>query len=262
MRRPMFIVFALVLVAGGLLWLLQQRFESAEDSGGELVVHCAAGLQRPVREIADRYESEYGTRVRLNFSGSGALEAQLRVAGGDLFIPADYSYIERTRSEGLVEEAEPVAQLYAVIVVAKGNPRGIHSLEDLKREGVRLSVAEPSAAIGEFVRKVLQESGDWEGIETSIVVTKPTVNNVVEDVAGGAVDAGLAWDAVAAQFSEVELVRVPVFQRNPRQAAAGVWRGGQREEALRFLHYLTAEGKGRAVFQQMGFTVPPMQEER
>jgi molybdenum ABC transporter molybdate-binding protein len=251
------LIFVLMLAAlVGLFFLLGRHEKPLETGTDELLVYCAAGLQKPVREIASRYEKEYGTKIRLNFGGSGSLESQLKVAGGDLFIPADYSYIERTRAQGLVMESTSLAMLHAVIVVAKGNPKSIHSLDDLKKNGIRLSVAEPSAAAGKYVRSILALSGDWEGIKKRIVVTKPTVNNVIEDVAIGSVDAGLAWDAVALQFDKVEIVRVSVFESEPRRASVGVIKGASTPAALHFMRYLSAQEKGRAVFLEMGFAVP------
>jgi len=256
MKKSVTILVLMLAALAGLFFLLSTHEKPVETGTEELMVHCAAGLQKPVREIANQYEKEYGTKIRLNFGGSGSLESQLKIAGGDLFIPADYSYIERTRAEGLVLESTLLAMLHAVIVVAKGNPKSINSLDDLKKEGIRLSVAEPSAAVGKYVRKVLTKSGDWGGIEPQIVVTKPTVNNVIEDVATGSVDAGLAWDAVALQFAKVEIVRVPIFQTKPRRASVGVIKGATTPAALHFMRYLSAAEKGRTVFLKMGFAVP------
>ncbi|MCP5535975.1 MAG: molybdate ABC transporter substrate-binding protein [Akkermansiaceae bacterium] len=256
MKKPFYILGLLLVTLGVLVFILSRHGKPVESSAEVLTVHCAAALQKPVREIARQYEMEYGTRIRLNFAGSGVLASQIKVSGGDLYIPADSSYIGPMKAEGLVLESTDLARLRAVVVVRKGNPRNIRSMDDLARRGVRISVGEPTAAIGSFVRRVLMESGDWERISPQILVTKPTVNNVVEDVATGAVDAGLAWDAVASQFKDVELVRVPVFEDIPRCATAGILRGAEVPAALHFMRYLAATGRGRDVFEKMGFTVP------
>ena len=106
-------------------------------------MHCAAGLRLPVSEIAERYAQEYGVTVRTQFAGSGELASQLEVAGGDLFLPADVSYIAMTKEKGLVQESIPAAYLTAGMVVAKGNPKNIRTLADLAREDVRVSLANP-----------------------------------------------------------------------------------------------------------------------
>ncbi|MGB0993069.1 MAG: molybdate ABC transporter substrate-binding protein, partial [Akkermansiaceae bacterium] len=256
MKKPIVIFSVLLLVLAGLFVLLVKHDPPVDNKTDELTVHCAAGLQKPVREIAKQYEEEFGTRIKLNFAGSGVLESQLKVAGGDIFIPADVSYIERTRADGLVNEAIALAELRAVIVVAKGNPKGIKSLSDLKQQGIRLCVAEPSAAVGKFVKKVLTRSGDWSGLQPQVVVTQPTVNGVVETVSTHSVDAALAWDAVALQSADVDIIRVPIFEKSPRHATVGVLKNATTPAALHFARYLSSKNKGRKVFANHRFTVP------
>lgn len=256
MKKPQVIILVLLAVLGGLAYLLTQYEKSTDNTAEELTVHCAAGLQKPIREVAEAYEKEFGTKVRLNFAGSGVLESQLQIAGGDVFIPADDYYIESARSKGVVDEAIPLAELRACIVVQKGNPKNIQSISDLAQDGMRLSVAEPTAAVGKFVKKVLTASGDWEKIQPNILVVKPTVNNIVEDVSIKSVDAALAWDAVVLQSKHVEIVRVPVFEQKPRRANVGIIKGGKVTAALHFARYLSAVDKGRKAFAKYQFTLP------
>ncbi len=255
-KKVSIVILSSVVLLAGLIYLLVQHDQHQSKKADELVVHCAAGLQKPIRVIAQQYEKEFGTKIRLNFAASGVLASQLEVAGGDLFIPADQSYNQRAQAKGLVTEFIPLAELRACIVVQKGNPLHIQSLQDLTQPNIRISVADPSAAVGKFVKKVLSDSGDWEKIQAQIVVVKPTVNNIVEDVSIKSVDAALAWDAVALQSPHVEIVRVPVFEKKPRRASVGLIRNAQLPSALHFARYLSAIEKGRSVFATHHFSVP------
>lgn len=220
-----------------------------------LLLHCAAGLRNAVSEIALNYEKETNVPVQIQFGGSGALEAQLEVAGGDLFLPADSSYLDSIAKKGLLEKSFPAVSQTAGIVVPKGNPRNLQSLGDLSQPGLRLSMADSSAAIGKHVREVLAETGDLAAISKNITVTKPTVNNTVEDVATGAVDATLAWDAVARDFTKVEWLPVPVFSEKRVETAIAVLTTSKHQrEALRFARYLTDPEKGQKIFKKYGFT--------
>lgn len=225
----------------------------AED---ELVFHCAAGMRIPVMEIVQRYEVEFGVEVHPHFAGSGELASQLEVAGGDLYLPADVSYIEQTRSKGLLAEAIPAAHLTAGVVVAQGNPKNIRSLADLGREEVRVSLANPSAAIGKFTKKVLAEAQQWDAVEANATVFKFTVNDVAQDVATGAADAAVVWDAVASQFENLDFVHVPEFDQRRKTATIGVLTSTERPTAaLRFARYLTAADRGLEHFTKHGFEV-------
>jgi ABC-type molybdate transport system substrate-binding protein len=257
MNRNLAIVLLLIAILGGSLWQIARKDSGQRHSPTPLLVHCAAGLRGPVGEIARAYETEFGIPIHLQFGGSGALEAQLAVAGGDIYLPADESYIVSTRARGLVREVIPVTSLTGGIVVPKGNPKHLRTLADLARPGLRLSLADRSAAIGRHTWAVLDQSPSLPGFQANTVVTKPTVNNIVEDVATGAVDAALAWDAVARTFPEVEWLPLPEFASRPTPVSVGVLTSSPAPaRALHFARYLTAGGRGLKIFAGAGFAIP------
>ena len=106
-------------------------------------MYCAAGLQPPVSEIIEDYEAANPVTFQTQFAGSGTLLSEIRVAGGDLFVAADKQYLLTARQMNLVREILPIATQTPVIVVPKGNPKKIGSLDDLLASGVRLSLADP-----------------------------------------------------------------------------------------------------------------------
>ena len=257
MKRSVLTIGILLVLLGGAFWWLTNDNDRDGPGSADLLFHCAAGLRKPMSEIARQYEEEFGVKVNLQFGGSGALASQLELAGGDLYLPADQSYIDSAREKGLMEEAIPVALLTAGLVVPKGNPRGLTTLSDLGKEGLKISLAERSASVGRFTWKVLEEEGLLARVNPNVVVTKPTVNAIVEDVATGAVDVSLAWDAVAKNFSEVEWLAVPEFLKRAKRASIGVLTSSKdAKRALHFARYVTARDRGRKVFQEMGFMVP------
>ena len=88
-----------------------------------LVVYCAAGIKAPVEAVARTYEALYGVPVQLQFGGSGALVSNFKVARrGDLFIAADDFFLGLARSNHLVAESIPLAQLTPVLAVRKDRP--------------------------------------------------------------------------------------------------------------------------------------------
>ena len=63
MKRPLLVFVVLLLVLGGAFWWLVG--DQGDDAAGkeDLLVHCAAGLRKPMNEIARRYEEEFGVKV-------------------------------------------------------------------------------------------------------------------------------------------------------------------------------------------------------
>ncbi|MCX6861837.1 MAG: molybdate ABC transporter substrate-binding protein [Verrucomicrobia bacterium] len=225
-----------------------------------LVVYCAAGLKPVVEAVAKDYEREQKTSVQLQYGGSGTLLSNLRVAQrGDVFIPADTSFIDLGNSNHLLAEVLPLARMSAVVVVAKGNPKNIRSIRDLLRDGVRVSLGNPdSVAIGTVARAALTRSGDWAALSARALVFKPTVNDVANDVKLGAVDAGIVWDVTVALYSELEAVVVPELSSARSEVSVCVLQSStQPTEALRFARYLSARDRGLRRFQESGFEVMP-----
>ncbi len=260
MKSPWVLVIGSLTVIVGLIALLQWQSRTSRPvagAGGKpLVVFCAAGIKPPVEAVAREYEQTFGVRVQLQYGGSGTLLSNLRVAdAGDLFLAADESYMKAAREFGLLAETIPLARMRPVIAVAKGNPRNIRTLEDLQRTDVRVAMANPDAAsIGRTVRALLQQAGQWAGLEKHITVFKPTVNDVANDVKIGSVDAGIVWDATARQYPELELVPVPLFDQATETISIGVLkRSTQPAAALRFARYLGARDQGLKQFAKFHY---------
>ncbi len=267
---------ALSLLAGGFFSSAQ-----AAKKPEPLLVFCAAGIRQPVEAAAQAYEKEYGIPIHLQYGGTGTLLSSLKAAGaGDLFIPAEESYVVSGRQAGLIKESIPLATLRPVIAVKKGNPKGIRNLADLLRGDVAFGMANPDAAAsGKIAKEILVETGQWAEFEKKAKVFKPTVNDIANDIKIGAIDAGVVWDATARQYPDLEIVELPGAERDAdlcpcacADAASGkkadqlfvasrdtvsacvLSSSKQPTEALRFARYLGAKDKGLPLFEKYHFT--------
>lgn len=219
-------------------------------------VLCAAALRVPVEEAARAYEAEGLGKVRLQIGGSQAMLAALEVSGrGDIFLPADVSYVRAAREKGLVSEMVALVEMKAVIAVARGNPLGVHRLVDLQRDGVRVVLANPEfAAISQLASKALPPQ-TWQALAARAVTMKPTVNDVANDIVLGAADAGIVWDVTVRQSKGLEPVAVPELTAlNGLAAGAVAAASTQPAAALRFLRWLASPEKGGVVFSRHGYT--------
>lgn len=260
MSKPLLATLGSLVVTAGLVALLSWPGRSSRPAQDpkppSLLVFCAAGIKPPVEAVAREYEQAFGVRVQLQYGGSGTLLSNLRVAGnGDLFLAADESYMRSAHKFGLLAENIPLARQRPVLAVAKGNPKNIRTLEDLRRADVRVAMANPDAAsIGRTVRDLLQKAGQWAELEKRVTVFKPTVNDVANDVKLGAVDAGIVWDATARQYAELEWVTLPELDAGVETVSVGVLKQSrQPAAALRFARYLGARDKGLTQFKQFHY---------
>ncbi|MCE5326003.1 MAG: molybdate ABC transporter substrate-binding protein [Planctomycetaceae bacterium] len=248
------VVLAGLLVAG-LAWL--SGHESV--SGDRLMLYCAAGSQKAVAPTVERYRKDYGVAVEVQYGGSGTLLSSLKASGaGDLYLAADQSYIQLAQSQGLLAEVLPLARTMPVIVVQRGNT-SVTGLDDLLKPAVRVAMGNPKAAsIGRTVQQALTPSGQWALLDQAVQqhgVFKPTVSDIANDVAIGAVDAGIVWDSTVAQYGQLKAVHVPALDAAVQEISIGVLKSSRHPTAaLTFARYLAARDRGLDRFKAAGFT--------
>ncbi len=260
--RPWLIVTGSLAAMAAIVFLLWKPGSPGlqEKRAQELVLYCAAGLMKPVEEVCDSYEQEYGVSVRIEPDGSGKLLSKIRVTPdrGDLFLAAEESYVREARARRLVAEIFPVARQHVVLGVGPGNPRKIAAVKDLLREDVRVVIPNPElAAVGHAARRALAGTGEWDALLaqtrklTSKVSLVGTVTEAAQAVKIGAADAAVVWDATARQFA-LEAVEVPVLQSQAtEQVTLGVLASAaQPTAALHFARYLTARDRGQPFFKR------------
>ena len=261
--RTYLFLFGTVATLGVCFWLLASVGEGPSNSDKQdLVLFCAAGFRKPMEKIIRRYEAETGTTVHLQPGGSNTLLSQIQAGGGagDLYLAAEDYYIERGRELGLVEEAEVVAYQRPVILVAKGNPKSINGVQDLARDDVKVSFGNPEqAAIGRKASGLLKQAGLWSDVEANIRdngVFKPTVPESANDVAIGAVDAAIVWDALARSYPQLDVVTAPEFDSGRSPLLLSVLsKAPQPAAALKFVRFATASDQGLKIAAESGFEV-------
>jgi molybdate transport system substrate-binding protein len=226
------------------------------DRPEPVTVYCAAGLRAPLEEVAHAYEVAYGVPVQLRYGGSNTLLSQIEVVKrGDLYLPADDSYVDLARSKSLIAETLPLARMTPVLAVRKGNPKGVRGLEDLLAGRVRIAFADPDqAAVGKLVRESLRKSGQWDTLKSKVTVFHATVNDVANTIKVGSVDAGIVWDATVRQYADLAIVSAPQLGTRPGHVSACVLRcSSQPTAALRFARFLAARDRGLLNLKQHGF---------
>lgn len=254
MNKKLLLPLLLVTAGTGIALFSWFHEKGNTDSSSRLMVYCAANLKKPVEAIAEQYRQEFGIEIQLQYGGTGTLLSQLQVSKqGDLFIAADDASLEDGRRLDLIREVLPMVVQHPLVGVKKGNPKAIHSLEDLTRSDVKLAIANPdAAAVGKVVRKLLGDR--WDAVARAAVVMKPTVTEVAADVQLGAVDAAFVWDSTIAQFKELEGIELPMLSNHRENVSAAVLSYCTRTpEALKFARYLAAPDRGGKTFEQHGF---------
>ncbi len=231
---------------------------ASANRGSALMVYCAASNRAVMESIREAYETEHAIRIDVQYGPSQTLLSSIEVSGaGDLYLPADDSYLVLAKEKNLVAETLPIAHMRAVVAVAKGNPKAIDSCDDLIRDDVRLVLASPAtAAIGKVGRDALRQAGRWRAVKGACTAFRTTVNEVAADVAIGAADAGIVYDAVLHSYQDVEMIELPELSPASSNVAVGVLRQTKQPDAAwSFARYLAAKDRGLQHYRRFGFRV-------
>lgn len=236
-----------------------EKPEESKIGAGELFLYCGAGIRPPVEEMTEAFEREHGVKIVTDYAGSEVLLSKLKLARkGDLYMPGDKHYVDQAAQEGMILSEQPVCYFVPTILVRKGNPKNIHSLEDLTAEGVKVGLGDAEAcAIGRKTKQVFRKNDiPWEKIEKNLAFQSMTVNELGMQIQAASLDAVIVWDAIAGYYSKHGTeVPIPPEKNVISTVNIGVLSFTKnRALAEKFVDF-AASGPGRNIFIEHNYTV-------
>lgn len=207
----------------------------------------------------------------MNFGGSGYVLSQMKLTKrGDIYFPASSDFMEMAKREGLVfpESERRVAYLIPSINVQKGNPKGIRSLKDMTREGLRVAIANPeTVAIGLYAIEVIEKnlsSSEKALFRRNLVNYTESYEKTVNALSFKAVDAVIGWKV----FQYYDPERIESVDLKPEEiprigyipiAISGFTK--DRTSAQRFIDFLLSP-TGREIFKKYNYMMEPEEARR
>ena len=195
---------------------------------------------------------------RYSFAGSNALSTQVEQgAPADVFASANTRLPRELYAEGLVEKPVVFTANALVLVVPRGNPGRIHSVFDLRRDGVKLVVAAEGVPAGDYTRTVLANLG-LTGALDNVVSEESDVRDVLAKVALRAADAGFVYSTDArAVRGKVGVIGIrPSAEPTVAYAVAVVSASAHAATARSYVRRLLGTAAQRRL-RAAGFLPPP-----
>jgi molybdate transport system substrate-binding protein len=216
-----------------------------------LTVFAAASLQPPFDKIAARLLSTQNIATTFSYAGTQTLAMQLtQGAPADVFASADLAHMTTVQSAGLLHGQSVVfAHNRLEITVAKGNPKGIHSLADLARSGLVVVLADPSVPAGKYAAQALAKAG----VTVHPASLEQQVTGVLSKVALGEADAGIVYVSDVATDGQVDGVTIPDSQNVIADYPIAVLKSGQNQSgAVAFVDFVLST-EGQSILTSAGF---------
>ena len=223
---------------------------SGAASPGEIKVFAAASLTAAFTRIGEQFTTANGgTKVTFNFAGSQALATQIQQsAPADVFASADTTNMDKVRD--LVGTPQNFASNLLQIVVEKGNPKNVKTLDDLANPDLKVVLAAPEVPAGKYAAEILGKAG----VTVKPVSEEDNVKAVVTKVSLGEADAGIVYVTdVTAGGDKVEGVEVPEEQNVVATYPIATVKASQAPDKAQAFMDLVRSAEG----QQYRFLPPP-----
>ncbi len=251
-NRTTVLLLILFLLAGSALSVAQQ-----------ITVAAAADLNDALREIANRFEAQTGSSVKLIFGSSGNFfEGIQNGAPYDLFFSADKEYPTKLQAAGLTEPG--TLYEYAVGRIVLWVPdtsgldlhRGLSVLNDFSVK--KVAIANPKhAPYGRAAVAALQSAKLYDAVSPKFVLGE-NISQTAQFVETGNADAGIVALSLALSpaMKTGRYYVIPTDSYPPLAQAAVVLKSVKdKATARQFLDYVRSS-TGSEILTRYGFTRP------
>jgi molybdate transport system substrate-binding protein len=230
---------------------------AAALAAGKLLVYAGAASKPPTEEAARLYKQKTGVKIELVFGGSGYVLAQMKLAKqGDIYFPGSSDYMEKAKRNGDVfaDSERIIVYLVSAINVAKCNPRGIRSLRDLTKPGLRIAIANPEiVCVGAYAVEIIEKefsAAQKAAFQHNLINYTESCEKTATAISLKMADAVIGWTVFEHwDPARIETVRLPAAQI-PRIGYIPIAISKytkNNEAAQRFIDFLTGP-EGRKIF--------------
>lgn len=229
----------------------QQSTAASAVENKSLFVYCAAGVNKPMEEIASNFEKKYGVKIEYTYANSSELIGQIEVSHkGDLCILASNEDYDAANKKSLTLEKKDLVYHVPVIAVPKGNPAGITDIKDFSKAGVKIILGDPvSSPLGKLASKLFSKAGIEDKVKSNVVSTVPTVNEIITFLSMKKADASIVWEDNALNASKnIDVVQIAKEQNLIKIVPISTLKSSKDKAlAKKFMDY-TASDEEKSVF--------------
>ena len=231
-------------------------------NNNELVIFCAASLTDVISEIADNFEKEFQTDVKLNLASSGALARQIEHgAMPSIYISANKKWLNYLHQKDLtVPGTEKKIADNSMVLVAPAtsdlNPMDYPLNIPLPEliDG-KLSIGDPShVPAGNYALQLLEKLGWKEKLESRFLPAKD-VRSAIMVVELGEVEAGIVYKTDALKSKKVKIItEFPDSLYSPVDYYMTIIEGQKNEKSLSLYNYILSD-EVKNTWWKYGFSI-------
>jgi molybdate transport system substrate-binding protein len=244
-----------LLGAFGLLVLGGCSKKQRDDGKKEMVVLCGSSFPGPMEQLCSEFTTQTGIQVAITIAGSEDFLPLVKAGQkGDVLVTHD-PYLDYVADANALADHVQVGFVAPVLVVQKGNPQNIKSIEDLAQPGLKVALTDPQySTCGEMVFAFLEKKGIKDAVMKNVEnrLTKGH-SNIGTFLKTQVIDAGIMWNGVAHTFKDsLDVVKTPYeYDVETRVHIMTLSYSKQPELLKQFIEF--ARKRGPAIFAEFGY---------
>jgi len=161
----------------------------------EIKLFSGSMLRPAIKKSLKEFEEREGVSISTIFNGCGVLVSQMKAgAKPDCYLSCDTKFMEQVQDR--FDPSKDITCNDIMLVVAKGNPKNIKTLEDLTKPGIELGLAHPEkSALGWLTVRMLEAAGLDKKLKLSknVTVDTPNADFLVNMISVGSLDAVIIY---------------------------------------------------------------------
>jgi len=169
----------------------------------KLLLYGGAMLRPAISKTIDAFKAREGCEVLTIYNGCGILVAQMKAGEKpDLYFACDTQFMEQVKDRFQAPQDVSINQL--VILVPKGNPKGIKTLKDMGKPGLKIGIGhEKQCALGVLTQETFRQTKVESEVMKNVAVQSPTGDLLVNQMRAGSLDAVIAYVSNAVSAADV-----------------------------------------------------------
>jgi len=228
-----------------------------EASGEPIIVSAAASTKEVMEALAQQFQEQSHTEVKINTGPSNGLAAQILAgAPADLFLSASQQWADEIKKGGQAEAMVRLLTSRLVLVVPKGNPAQVHEPKDLLSAKVqKVALAGEKVPAGIYAGQTLEKLGLVKQLEgEGKIVRGQDVRSALSYVDRGEAEAGIVYstDVAAAPNCEIAYQFDPKLHDEIVYVLVLLKQSGNTPAGRKFYEFLQSPGAD-AAYSKFGF---------
>lgn len=228
----------------------------------ELTIFCGAAFKKSIDEVISLYEKKTNTKIYASYGATKTILPQVMFTKqGDIFIAPSPDMMAMAIEKDIVKKnsISNFTYMIPVILIKKGNPKSIKSLQDILRDDVKFAIANPeNVYIGMLAAEILEKN--FSNAELNILRKK--ISTYADDISKlttylimNQVDAILGFDCLKGwepdKIDIVKLKREEIIRISSGQIGILTY-AKDTEKANQFINFLLSP-EGQEIFKKYAY---------